>query len=107
MAPVSQGLERRSEPKTRDQVRTEFLQNPFWGEMRSSTCLIGKLDGGRTTAQARIAELERNQGVPQDAGEGGRSERTQRLRVPDVQGWKIPILRDGEHLFHEWRTFDN
>jgi hypothetical protein len=95
----------------RDTVRTEFLHNMFRSEMNLVTRLIGELNGSRTNAEARLGELERTQhlGSSQGAGEeGGRGEKAQRIRVPDVPGWNIPTLKDGEDGFHDWReTFDN
>ena len=69
----------------RDIVRTEFLQNMFRGEMNSVTRLIGELNGSRANAEL---------GSSQGAGEGGgRGEKAQRIRVPDVPGWKILTLK--------------
>ena len=37
-----------------------------------------------------------------------KSEKTQRILVPDIQGSKIPTRKDGEDVFQDWReTLDN
>ena len=80
----------------RGTVRTEFLKNMFRSEMNLVTRLIGELNGSRANAEARLGELERTQhsGSSQGAGEReGRGEKAQRIRVPDVPGWKSPPSR--------------